>query len=241
MKTALFPVVLIGLLGLLPLSAQVRKDEHKVGIDRDPDVVHLADYVKDPIVLQVPAPAVVFSDKAGSTKLGTLQANQSVVLEAMTDKAYKVRGKGASNGIAGWVGPKSFTSSDPDFVEHLKQFYRRQIDVAALISQQKVAVGMTPDEVAQSLGKPTKTETKQTASGTTGRWEYITYEDVPQFALVRDPVSGQLFRQVVGTTREVKSKTAVDFQGGVVSALEESEQKHGSPGKIIVPPIVLGW
>ncbi|MDB6077996.1 MAG: hypothetical protein JWO82_1743 [Akkermansiaceae bacterium] len=241
MKVALLPVVLFAVLASHPLGAQVRKDEHKVGIDRDPDVVHLADYVKDPIVLQVVNPATVFSDKGGNTKLGTLQANQSVVLEAMTEKAYRVRGKGETNGIAGWVGPKAFSSTDPKFVENLKNFYHRQIEVAKLIAAQKVAVGMTPDEVQQSLGKPTTTQVKRTAEGSSGKWEYIQYEDVSHYSYVRDPISGQVFRQLVGVTREEKEKTVVEFEAGLVSALEESEQKRGGPVKIIVPPVIFAW
>lgn len=241
LKTVLIPLFLLAAMAADPAGAQVRRDEHKVGIDRDPDVVHLADYLKDPVVLQVVNPATVFSDKSGNTKLGTLQANQSVVLEAMTDKAYKVRGKGATNGIAGWVGPKAFSSSDPKFVENLRDFYHRQIEVAKLIAEQKVAVGMTPDEVAKSLGKPTTTQVKQTTKGSSGKWEYILYQDVNQYAYVRDPGSGQLFRQLVGVTREEKEKTVVEFQAGLVSALEQSEQKGRVPVKIIVPPVVFAW
>jgi len=220
---------------------QVKKAAPPAGIDRDADIVHLSDYLKDPVILHVNAPATVFTDKKGANKLGVLQGDQNVVLEAMTDKAYKVRGKGENNGIAGWVGPKNFSSTDPNFVANLKKFYDRQIEVAGLIAQQKVAVGMTPDEVTQSLGKPTKTESKQTAAGASGKWDYITYEDVPQYALVRDPASGQVFRQVVGVTHEEKARTTVEFQAGLVASLEESEQKHNAAGRTVLPPVVFAW
>lgn len=240
MKMA-FPVF-FALALILPLSAQVKHDnDRKSLIDRDPDVVHLADYVREPIRLRVVKPATVFSDKTGKTKLGTLVADQTVVLEAMTERAYKVRGKGEKNGISGWVGPQSFSSKDPDFIENLKKLYRRQIEVAALIDQGQVAVGMTEDEVSQVLGKPTKTQMKQTEKGQSGRWEFIDYQDIQHYQYVRDPYSGQVFRQLAYVTREEKNKTVVEFEGGVVSSLEESKQRGRAPVKIILPPVAFLW
>ena len=55
-----------------------------------------------------------------------LKANQTVRLEAITDKIYRVRGQGTRDGISGWVAPWAFSSTDPDFVANLKNLYTRQ-------------------------------------------------------------------------------------------------------------------
>jgi hypothetical protein len=239
MKSALVSALLLSL--LLPVSAQTKRAERKSLIDRDPDVVHLAEHVKEPVELQVVKDAPVFSDKNGKSKIGIIKADQTVVLEAMTERAYKVRGQGAKNGISGWVGPGAFSSKDPNFVENLKKLHSRQLEVAALIEEKQIAVGMTPDEVSQARGNPTKTSVKQTEKGQTGRWEYIDFEQVQHYSYRRDPVSGQVFRQLSHVTQEEKGKTVVEFENGVVSSLEESEQRRGAPVKIIVPPVVFVW
>jgi hypothetical protein len=239
MKTALVSVLLVSL--FLPASAQTRRPERRTLLDRDPDVIHLAEHVKNPIELRVIKEATVFSDKNGKNRLGSLRAEQVVVLEAMTERAYKVRGQGARHGISGWVGPHAFASKDPDFVANLKKLHARQIEVQALIDEGQVAIGMTPEEVDKSRGAPTKTQLKQTDKGETGRWEYIDYEQVSHYTTVRDPVSGQIFRQLTHVTEEVKGKTVVEFENGVVSSLEESERRRGASVRIVVPPVIFAW
>jgi len=239
MKAVLLSSLLLSL--LLPLSAQTKRPERKTLIDRDPDVVHLAEHVKNPIELRVIKDATVFSDKNGKTKLGVLVADQTVVLEAMTAKAYRVRGKGEKNGIAGWVGPQFFASKDPNFVENLKKLHKRQLEVQALIDEKEVAIGMTSEEVEKSRGAPTKTQVKKTEKGESGRWEYVDYEVISHYNYVRDPYNGQVYRQFAYSTQEERNKTVVEFENGVVSSLEESEQRHNSPVKIVVPPVVFIW
>ena len=216
--------------------------ERKSLLDRDPDVIYFEEDSPKPIMLGVIKEAPVFSDKEGKVKLGYLKANQTVRLEAMTDRAYKVRGNGTSNGISGWVPPWAFSSKDPKFVENLKLLYARNIQVEKLIAARQVAVGLTPDEVMRSLGKPTKTTMRKTGEGQSGRWEFIDYEEVKNYANVRDPLTGLIFRQLISVTQVEKGKTAVEFENGLVSAVEESEDRQrGANTRIIVPPLVFGW
>ena len=239
MRTALVSALLLSL--FLPASAQTKRPERKSLLDREPDVIHLAEHVKNPIELRVIKEATVFSDKNGKNKLGALVADQVVVLEAMTEKAYKVRGKGTKHGISGWVGPHAFASKDPDFVANLKKLHARQIEVQALIDEKQVAIGMTPEEVGKARGAPTKTQVKQTDKGQTGRWEYVDYEQVSHYTTVRDPISGQIYRQLSHVTQEEKGKTVVEFENGVVTSMEESEQRPGAGVKIVVPPVIFAW
>lgn len=225
---------------VLPLSAE-KRGERKSLLDSDPNVVYLDRTLKKPIDLKVIKEAPVFSDTEGKLRLGTLKANQSVRLEAITDKIYRVRGQGTRDGIAGWVAPWAFSSADPEFVAHLKQLYERQIQVQALIEAKKIALGMTLDEVAMAIGKPTKTSLRKTPKGESGRWEFVDYEEVKHYITRIDPVTKETYRQFSHITREEKSRTDVEFENNIVTAIEESENKKGGPVRIIVPPLIFGW
>ena len=226
---------------VLPLQAQSKRPERKSLLDADPTVVYLEQALKKPLDLKVVKEAPVFSDKEGNIRLGTLKANQTVRVEAVTDKNYRVRGQGTRDGISGWVAPWAFSSTDPEFVANLKQLYERQIQVQKLIAAKSVAVGMTLDEVTLSQGKPTKTSLRKTAAGQSGRWDFIEYEDVKNYATEIDRTTGQTYRRLVSVTRVEKGKTAVEFENDVVTAVEESEDHQGSNVRIIVPPLVFHW
>lgn len=226
---------------LFPLAAQVKRGERKSLLDNDPRVVYLTDMPDKQIELMVIKEAPVFSDVDGKNKLGNIQANQKVKIEAITDKAYKVRGKGTRDGIAGWVGPWAFSAKDPQFVENLKKFYTRQLEVNKIIAEHGVAMGMTTSEVAQSLGKPTKSSLRQTPEGESGKWEFIDYEEQKNYSLARDPVSGNMFRQLVSVTQIEKSKRVVEFTNGLVSAVEDAESRQANNIRIVIPPLVFGW
>ena len=226
---------------VLPLQAQTKRPERKSLLDADPTVVYLDQALKKPLDLKVIKEAPVFSDKEGNVRLGTLKANQTVRVEAITEKNYRVRGQGTRDGIAGWVAPWAFSSTDPEFVANLKLLYDRQIQVQKLIAAKSVAVGMTLDEVALSLGKPTKTSLRKTATGQSGRWDFIEYEDIKNYATEIDRTTGQTYRRLVSVTRVEKGKTGVEFENDAVTAVEESEDRQGGNVRIIVPPLFFRW
>ena len=234
-------LIALALFFTLPLFAQTKRGERKSLLDNDPRVVYLTDMPDKQIELMIIKDAPVFSDVDGKHKLGTIVANQKVKIEAITEKAYKVRGKGVRDGISGWVGPWAFASKDPEFVENLKKFYTRQLEVNKIIAEKQVAMGMTTDEVAQSLGKPTKSSLRQTPEGQSGAWEFIIYDEQRNYNTMRDPVSGNVFRQLVSVTQIEKRKRVIEFTNGVVSAIEDTENKRAENVRIVVPPLVFGW
>jgi hypothetical protein len=233
--------VVAALLFCLPALGEVKKVERKSLLDSEPDVVYLADAVEKPVKLNVVKEAPVFSDKSGKHRLGTLKADQTVELEAITDKIYRVRGQGTRDGIAGWVAPWAFTSKDPQFVFHLKELYDRQIQVQTLIAAKQVAVGMTLNEVTRSRGKPTKTTVRKTEKGQTGSWDFVEYEEVKHYITRLDPVTGAAYRQFSHVTQTEKSRLSVEFENNVVTAIEESEDKKEGNVRIVVPPLIFGW
>jgi hypothetical protein len=100
---------------------------------------------------------------------------------------------------------------------------------------------MTLDEVSQARGKPTKTSLRKTEKGQSGTWEFIDYEEIKHYITRIDPVSGAAYRQFSHSTQIEKSRTAVEFEDNVVTAVEESEDNQGGKVRIVVPPLIFGW
>lgn len=226
---------------LAPLNAEVKRQERKSLLDSDPSVVYLEKILGKPLELKVIKEAPVFSDKSGNHRLGTLKIGQMIKVEAITERNYRVRGQGTRDGIAGWVAPWAFSSADPNFVANLKSFYERQMQVNELIAKKAVAVGMTLDEVTLSRGQPTKTNVRKTATGESGRWEFIDYEEVKNYVTEIDRLTGQAYRRLVSVTQQEKSKTVVEFENNAVTAIEESADSQGGNVRIIVPPLIFHW
>jgi hypothetical protein len=222
-------------------SADAQRKERRSLLDSDPEVVYLNTVLAKPVELEVVKPAPVFSDRDGKHRLGTLKADQSVKVEAITDKIYRVRGQGTRDGIAGWVAPWAFSSKDPEFAANLKQLYEREIQVREIIAAKQVAVGMTLDEVTRSKGKPDKTSVRRTGSGQSGRWEYVEFEEMKHYVTRIDPVTGAPYRVLSHVTQVEKGKLAVEFENDVVTAIEESTGDKGGKVRIVVPPVVFGW
>jgi hypothetical protein len=226
-----------------PLAAEIRTERDGGLLEQDPEVVYLDRHFDEEFQLKVIKQAPVFSDKEGQYRLGAIKAGQTVKLEAMTERAYRVRGEGTRDGIAGWVAPWAFepTWKDDDFVGNLKKLYQRQQEVKKLIAGNEVAIGMTLAEVAMSRGEPTKTKVRRTEKGQSGKWEYIDYEEVKHYNTVRDPLTGGVFRTLAYVSQEERGKTVVEFDDDVVTAIEESENRGGGSVRIIVPPVAFGW
>ena len=235
------PVPFLAVAAVALMGSAVMGEERKSLLNSDPEVVYLEEVVENPIRLRVIKQAPVYSDKEGNVRVGYLKADQTVTLEGMTGKVYKVRGEGTRHGIAGWVAPWAFSHPQEDFVAKLRQLYDRQIAVTEIIAKEGIAIGMTPAEVGKSRGEPTKTAMRRTADGEQGTWEYIDYEDVKNYVTRIDPVTGQVYRELASITREEKGKTLVEFKGGLVVALEESENRGAGNVRIIVPPLVYRW
>ena len=226
---------------LLALTVSAVADSRRSLLDSDPDVVYLDQHLDKPIELRIIKEAPIFSDKDGKRQLGTASTDQKGVLAPMNEKAYRVSAKTGGNRVKGWVAPWAFASKDPEFVENLRKLYERQLEVEKLIDENSAAIGMTMDEVGRALGTPTKTKIRQDKKGRSGTWEFIDYEDINHYTYVRDPVTGQVYRQLSHVTREEKGKTVVEFEDEVVTAIEQSEDRGPGAARVVVPPLWFGW
>lgn len=237
-----FALAFIALGFSFPADAQIHRERKSSLLNNDPDVVYSEEFAAKPIELLVAKPGVVYATKDGGRARGNLKVDSKVELVGFTDRAYNVRGTLSNgNGVSGWVSPLALASRDKDFVTNLKKLYERQIKVRELIAKGEIALGMTPDEVGQVLGEPTKTTMRRTAKGRSGSWEFIEYKEQKNYQLVRDPYTGNVFRQLVSVTKEEISNIKVEFENDVVSALEESENKLGGRHTIVPAPIFITW
>ena len=188
---------------------------------KEKGVIYLQDILEEDekITLKVTKPTQVFGTKDATNLLGTLTAGQQAQLDGFTPFAVRVRGKTSSGIVVGWSNPRDFESPGPDFFDTLRKIAERREQVLKLIAAKQAAIGMTSDEVAEALGKPTKREFRQNADGRTDVWEYIEYEIIPRYNLVRDPYSGAPIRQFSHNEKIEKNKTTVEFKDDVVVSL----------------------
>ncbi len=222
---------------VLPTTAAPKKSL----LNNDPDVIYISEHIDHTITLLVAKPAIAYATKKGGRRLGVFKAGTKVELLAITDKAYRVKGKATHAGVTGWVNPQLLASKDKNFIANLKQLYKRQMIVKELIANKDVAIGMTLKEVRLSLGEPTETESKQTRKGETGKWDYVVTEQQKHYRLVYDPHTGNTYRQLSYITTEEKSRLSIEFEDNIVTSV--TRKKNNGPGKItIVPaPVIFHW
>ena len=171
--------------------------------------------------------------------LGTMRAGTPVTLIAMSETAYRVRGRAAHGETAGWMPIAALHSPDPQLAEKLKALYVRQQQITELIANKQVALGMTSEEVQQSLGKPTRKNTRIAILGRDERLEYAIFESVPQVVTGQDQY-GRLVQNVIYVKVETGTLT-INLKDGIVDTIEETKGTPlGGRGIKIVPaPIFL--
>ncbi len=188
-----------------------------------------------PIVLKVQLEAPVYPTSKFQGALGSFAPGTLVTLLAMSETAYRVRGRARHGDVAGWVHKTDLLSADPNLSANLKKLYERTKLVDELIQRKQVALGMTSQEVQASMGKPSRKSSKITAAGKEERVEYAIYDQVPQTSTSLNSF-GQLVQTVVYVRVEVGT-LSLSFKDDVVSTIEESKGNPlGGGGAITVPP-----
>ena len=227
-------------------------------ITREPGAIYLSDLGVKSLKLKVLEPAPAYFDTAGTRYAGTLKFPQLVQVEALdANNLLRIRGNAQQGGIVAWVNPNFLEPLPDKFVENLRKSETRRIQVEALISKNEVAIGMTPDEVGRSLGKPQKKTSRADKSGTQQIWEYIKYQLVPQTTYA--PVNNQTvvtYRQSTNSPRGalIQNSTGyaantiyikvpvgtltVTFKNDIVEALDQSEgTTTGGQVSVVIPPL----
>lgn len=206
----------------------------------EPNTFALEGLTPKPIVLKVQIEAPVYPTSKFQGALGSFAPGTPVTLLAMSDTAYRVRGRARHGDVAGWVHLTDVQSSDPNLYANLKKLYERTRQVDELIQHKQVALGMTSQEVLASMGKPSRKSSKITAAGKEERLEYSIYEQVPQTSTGVNAF-GQIVQTVIYVRVEVGT-LSLSFKDNVVSEITEVK---GNPlrggGVMTIPPPVAGF
>jgi hypothetical protein len=213
MNAHAFP--LLAALALAPVLAQAG------AVIREPGAVYLEDFVKQPVKLATLADTSIYYHIDLGRYLGTIRKGEVVELQAIGEKAYRVRGRAQQGQVAGWVAAAALSPLKEEFVANLRKNAGRKAEVDALVQKNEVAVNMTPEEVTKSLGKPSKKSARLDANGREEVWEFIRYERVPQEITGYDRY-GRLVRTVT-YVKVPSGKLAVTLTNNLVSALEQTE------------------
>lgn len=208
-------------------------------LPEEPGTISIEGLLPKPVVVKVAHEAVIYYNADLQRPLGSMAPGTVVTLVALSDTAYRVRGRARHGDVAGWLRQADVISPDPDLHANLKKVHERQQKVRELIANKEVALGMTLEEVRESLGKPARASRKVTAFGREDTLEYATYDRVPQTVTGRDPF-GRLVQSIVYVKVETGT-LSVQFKDNIVEAIEEKQGNplRGGGVKIVVPPIIV--
>ncbi len=210
-------------------------------IIREPGAIYLSDFETKPMKLKVIAAAPAYFDFNGTRYVGNLRMPQFVELQAISDRAYRVRGLAQQGQILGWVDPKAFEPIPKETLALLQKSEERRQTVEALIVSKEVAIGMTPDEVDRSIGRPQKKTNRASKDQNEQVWEYVKYANIPQQTNIANP--NGTFSIATTYVRTPVGRLTVTFKDNLVESLDQSEGTilTGNETTIVAPPIVLAW
>ena len=231
-----FPLALPILTAALALSPL---EGNAGAVIREPGAIYLEDLLKKPVQLATLTDAPIFYQSDLRRFLGVLRKGQLVELQALSEGAYRVRGKAQQGQVVGWVEAQHLTALKKEFLAALRQNAARQSDVNALIARNEVAINMTPEEVAVSLGKPAKKTSRLDAAGRQEVWEFVRFDRIPQEVAGYDRY-GRLVSSIV-YVKVPAGKLAVTFTENLVSALEQNEGNIARDArvKVIAAPFAI--
>jgi hypothetical protein len=166
-----------------------------------------------------------------SMALATLYPGQTIELIGMGSEGYLLKANFRNNSITGWIKPDDLpTGIDPGLFTAAEKNQKHHDAVAVAITNKNVIRGMTPDEVAQSVGKPEQVSSRIDAGGATLTWVYTTYREDPQYQYSIDA-----FGRPVLSTYYVKvpiGQLIVAFANGAVTSVEQHRTDPNSPGVV---------
>jgi len=152
-------------------------------IIREDGVIYLSDHDQKPLnVALAKADTTCFFDRELTRVAGTLRFPQTVKVEAFaTDSSVcRIFGVARQGGVAAWIPLSALEPLPENFLKELAAAEERRLMVKELIAKNEVVLGMTQDEVRQSLGRPQKTSRSVKDDKERVAWEFIKYELVPQ-------------------------------------------------------------
>ena len=130
--------------------------------------------------------------------------------------------------VAGCSTPQSRIKKNPELFAGFPE------DVQTNVRAGRIDIGYTKDMIFIALGKPDRQYSRQTATGTTEVWAYITYEITTERQRIDGRFRGRdstgVYRTVDGPAwvdvqqKREYEKLRVEFEGNVVKAIERMER-----------------
>lgn len=228
-RAALVPV-----LAALMLAGQAEAQlPERSKLPKEDGAIYLEHLLKKPLKGRLSEPAPCYANLTGGRWLGNLLAAQEVVVEAISEKAFRVRGRAPQGGVVGWVKKDLVEGVTPEMLESIAKLHERQLIVDELVAASQVALGMTAEEVVASLGKPTTMSSQIDKAGRSQSMEFISYQRVPQTSF------DNFGRPSVIYVKVETGRVTIDFENGVVSKIAEKEGAEVPAGgyKIVPPPL----
>lgn len=235
-----FLVLVASTISLMALdSPTAKRPSSRLAVE--PGTIHVEDILPKAIFMKVVQDSPIYFSSKLDRASGSMAPGTIVKLVGMSDTAFRVRGKARHGDTSGWLPAAAVAHPDPNLVTNLKKLHERQTQVEELISAHQIALGMTGEEVAASMGKPTRKSSKLSASGKEEKLEYVIYERVPQYNNSVDAF-GRVFQTVTYIKVETGS-LAVNLKDNVVDLIEETKGNPLGAGgvKIIPGPMVFGF
>jgi hypothetical protein len=220
-------------------GAPVRAQLGKSRLTTEPGAIEVEGVLPKPVKLTVAAESIIYYQGDMQRALGSMAPGTVVQLVAITDTAWKVRGRARHGDVAGWMRIGDLKSPDPKLPEKLKAYLERQKTVEELVQKHQIAIGLTVDEVRASLGQPARKSSRITATGREDTYEYSVYKSVPQTVTGRDQF-GNLVQSIVYVKVET-GRLTVSFRGGSVVEIQETEGNAPLAGggvKIVPAPVI---
>ncbi len=222
------------------LFSTIQAQPGKSQLTSEPGAIEIEGVLPKPIKLTVLAESIIYYQSDLQRALGSMAPGTPVQLLAITDKAWKVRGRARHGDVAGWMRIADLKSPDPKLAEKLKAYCERKKTVEELIQKRQIAVGLTVGEVKASLGNPARKSSRVTATGREETYEYSIYKSVPQTVTGHDP-SGNLVQNIIYVKVET-GRLTVSFQAGSVTEIQETQGDTSVPGadvKIVPAPFIV--
>src|SRR5690242_7295017 len=89
----------------------------------EPGAIYVEDILPKPVHLSVLAESVIYYQSDMQRPLGAMPPGTPVLLVAMNEGTYKVRGRARHGDVACWMRMADLKSPDPQLAEKLKAFY----------------------------------------------------------------------------------------------------------------------
>ena len=231
--------LIILLLGscLWPTISESIPSRNKSNLKREPGAIYLEDFSEDKVELLAIKQEPIYVSPQRKKAIGQLRKGKKVTLIAMINKQYLIRGMALHGQVKGWIFPSALQGLNKDFSDKLHALYERKKVVDELIKNKQIALGMNTGEVIESMGKPSRKNSKLDRGGRLDTYEYSTFERVAQYRFRRDS-QGNLFRQKYYVKMET-GKLSVTFKNDIVESIEETEGNPLGGGDLKIVPIPI--